>query len=536
MLKHLKSIFSAQPWFNLSGFRFNLLFSLFLLIAYNLPFARKLWSISPSVPFMAGGLLCAFLLFLIAVSILFNKYTAKTLAIIFCFINAPVFYFMNAYNTPVDKIMLLNVVQTDVYEVQDLLGLKLLVNFLLLGLLPTLIILKTRINYGNVKQGLISAAVTVAVSAVLCGAVMLGGHTATRQFFSNHRDAKYYLIPVNYISASLSVWKMRPKSDHPFVTIADDAKLNRYWNNNKKNLFVFIVGETARAANFSLGGYKRPTNEPLNEHRQSIIYYSNATACGTSTAVAVPCMFSRSGRKDFKVGSEEYTENMLDVLEKTGYKVLWRENNTGCKNNCDRVEIEDFCTKKTCFDEILLTNFSEKIRQSGKDVFVVMHQTGSHGPAYFEHYPKEAERWRPVCKTENLSRCSTEELMNVYDNTVYYTSIFLNKVIKKLSFLSDEYNVALIYASDHGESLGENGIYLHAQPYETAPDFQKEIPMLVWLPDASADAFGIDRGCLQKASAKPHSHDNLFHSVLGLAGIETADYDPALDIFSGCRK
>lgn len=250
MSKHLQTIFSAKPWFCISGLRFNLLFALFLLAAYNLPFARKLWSISPSVSFVAGGLFCAFMLLCAAVSLLFNKYAAKPLAIFFCILNALVFYFMSAYNTPIDKIMLLNVVQTDIYEVQDLLGLKLLTFLTLLGLLPSLIIMKIRIDYGNLKQGLLSTATVIAASATLCAAVMLGNYTATEQFFRNHRDAKYYLVPVNYISASLSVWKMRRKSDHPFVTIADDAKLNRYWNNSKKNLFVLVVGETARAANF----------------------------------------------------------------------------------------------------------------------------------------------------------------------------------------------------------------------------------------------------------------------------------------------
>ena len=165
-----------------------------------------------------------------------------------------------------------------------------------------------------------------------------------------------------------------------------------------------------------------------------------------------------------------------------------------------------------------------------------MHQTGSHGPAYFEHYPKETEQWSPVCTTENLSSCTKEELINVYDNTVYYTSIFLSKIMDELNKLSDEYNVALIYASDHGESLGEKGIYLHAQPYDTAPDYQKDIPMLIWLPQDSAKAFGVDIACLKKAAKKPHSHDNLFHSALGLAGIKTNIYNPNLDIFASCKK
>ena len=532
----LKGLFSKTPWIKLSGTKFNLAFSAFLLFAYNLPFAQKLWFIEPSVLFAFCGMLCAFLLFCISTTILFNKYTAKPLAVLLSIINAFVLYFMNTYNTPIDKVMLLNVIQTDVYEVQDLLSFRMLAYFLFLGLLPSYLIFKTQINYKNFKSEFIKALKIILGSAILCGIIMLGGYQTTDNVFRNHRDMKYYLSPVNYISASLSVAKMRRKSNHPFVVVAPDAELNKYWKNNKKNLFVFVVGETARAANFSLGGYERPTNAPLNKHLSDIVYYADTTACGTSTAVALPCMFSAYGRKDFKIGSEEYTENMLDILSKSGYKVLWRENNTGCKNNCDRVEIEDFCTKKTCFDEILLTNFAEKIKKNDENTFVVLHQTGSHGPAYFEHYPKETEQWSPICTTENLSSCTKEELINVYDNTVYYTSIFLSKIMDELNKLSDEYNVALIYASDHGESLGEKGIYLHAQPYDTAPDYQKDIPMLIWLPNDSANAFGIDISCMKKAANAPHSHDNLFHSALGLAGIKTNIYNPNLDIFASCKK
>lgn len=207
MSKHLQTIFSAKPWFCISGLRFNLLFALFLLAAYNLPFARKLWSISPSVSFVAGGLFCAFMLLCAAVSLLFNKYTAKPLAIFFCILNALVFYFMSAYNTPIDKIMLLNVVQTDIYEVQDLLGLKLLTFLTLLGLLPSLIIMKIRIDYGNLKQGLLSTATVIAA---------FGNPLRRRHARQLHRNRtilpqpprrQILSVPVNYISASLSVWK-----------------------------------------------------------------------------------------------------------------------------------------------------------------------------------------------------------------------------------------------------------------------------------------------------------------------------------------
>lgn len=536
MLNKLKIIISSHPFFSLSKFWFNLLFALFMLLAYNLPFAQKLWSITPSFWFTLGGIICTYLLLCIATTILFNKYTLKPLSIVLCLLNSFVFYFMITYNTPIDKIMFLNALQTDIYEVQDLLGLRMLCFVIFLGLLPAWLIFKTKINFDGFKKNIIKSMLTIVISGLICAAILLGNLSTTDNFFRNHRDAKYYLTPINYMSASIAVLKMRNNSSHEFVTIANDAKFEKSWKNNKKNLFVFVVGETARAANFSLRGYNRPTNAPLNKYLKDIIYYQDASSCGTSTSVSLPCMFSKDGRNDYEIGSEEYSENLLDVLKKTGYKVLWRENNTGCKNNCDRVEIEDFCTKKTCFDEILLTNFANKVTSFEKNTFVVMHQTGSHGPAYFAHYPKEAEIYQPVCQTENLSSCTIEELVNVYDNTVYYTSVFLGKLIEELQALSKEYNVALFYASDHGESLGENGIYLHAQPYENAPIYQKDVPMFIWLPEETAQNLSINRQCLQKAVKKPHSHDNLFHSVLGLSDIKTTDYHSELDVFSTCRQ
>lgn len=530
MLNHTK-----KHYFALSSIKFNFLFSLFMLIAYNFLFIKKLHAIDPSIFFISGATLCVLMIFNACCTILFTKHTTKPLSILFCFLNTFVFYFMITYNTPVDKIMLLNVLQTDVYEVQDLLSLRMLGFIFVLAIVPSFIIYKTQIIFTNLKNEVKTKSLYFVLSLAICGSIMLANLKTTDNFFRDHRDAKYVLTPVNYISASLSVYKMRKNSDHPFVNIAEDAKLEKYWQNNKKNLFVFVVGETARAANFSLRGYNRPTNAPLDKHQKELLYFQDFSACGTSTAVALPCMFSKDSRTEYKLGSEEYTENFLDVLEKTGYKVIWRDNNTGCKNNCDRVEIEEFCNKKSCFDDVLLTNFKEKVKKTNQDTFVVMHQTGSHGPAYFAHYPKTAEIYKPTCQTEVLSSCSHEELINVYNNTVYYTSIFLSDVIEQLKALSDEYNTVLFYASDHGESLGENGIYLHAQPYDNAPKVQKDIPFMVWMSDETAQAFNLNRQCLQNKLKQPHSHDNLFHSVLGLSGVETKDYNPQLDIFNNCH-
>lgn len=536
MLKKLARFFKQKYFFETTLWNYTLFYALFLLAAYNYAFFKKLYDINSGVVFMTAATLCTYFILIACCTLLFFRHTVKTLSIAFALINSFVFYFMITYHTPVDKVMMLNTLRTDVYEVQDLLGIRMGIFVLFFGLLPAFLICKTNIIISDIRSVLVNKAALLVISLAAAGGIMLGGYRATDDFFHNHRDAKYYLIPVNYISASISVFKMRRKADHPFVTIADDAVIKKYWNNDKKNLIILVVGETARAANFSLRGYHRPTNAPLDTHKDELLYFRDVTACGTSTAVAVPCMFSKDGRQNFKIGSEEYTENLLDVLSKTGYKVIWRENNTGCQNNCDRVELEDFCTKKSCFDEILLTSLTEKIRSTDKDTAVVMHQTGSHGPAYYAHYPRSAEIYKDTCKTEVLSSCGRQELINTYDNTIYYTSEFLSRLISELKTLADEYNIMLLYSSDHGESLGENGIYLHAAPYDTAPKVQKDVPLLIWASDETLQNFGIDRACMENKLSQPFSHDNIFHSVLGFAGIQSDVYQSGLDLFAGCRK
>lgn len=511
---------------------FNLIYSLFILLAYNSLFLKKVYEITSSALFVSFTAICTFLLLNIACLLLFHPKTVKPLSILILLCNAFTFYFMSAYNTEVDKIMLLNVLKTDVYEVHDLLSLKLAGFVIFLGILPSLLVYKTQIVFSSYK----TRGLSLLLSLLIIAGIILGGFSSAKPFLKNHKSIKYSLIPVNYIGAVISVAKIKLKRKPPLIKISEDAELKPYWKNNKKNLIVFVMGETARAANFSLNGYHRPTNQPLEKYGKELIYFHNFTACGTSTAISLPCIFSVNGRKSFKTGSEEYTENVLDILNHAGYKVLWRENNTGCYNVCDRIEVEVPCRTKHCLDEIMLQSLEEKIRKNDKNAFVVLHQRGSHGPAYHEHYPESSELYTPVCTNQSLGECSRESLVNVYDNSIHYTSAFLGMIIEKLQKLSSEYNTILIYASDHGESLGEDGRYLHAAPYDTAPAYQKDIPFFVWMPQDTAQALNIDTQCLQNKIRNPYSHDNIYHSVLGLSGIESFTYNPESDIFSSCKK
>ncbi len=511
---------------------FNLIYALFTLTVYNGIFLKKIYEITASGWFVLGAAICTFLLLNIACTLLFHPQTVKPMSIFLLILNTFTFYFMYTYNTEIDKIMLLNTLKTDVYEICDLLSLKLAGFIVFLGIIPSLIIYKTNIIFTTYKSNGISALISVLTAA----GIILGGYSSVKPFLKNHKSIKYSLIPVNYIGAVISVAKIKLKPKPPLIKISEDAELKPYWKNDKKNLIIFVMGETARAANFSLNGYHRPTNQPLEKYGKELIYFHNFTSCGTSTAVSLPCIFSLADRKSFKTGSEEYTENILDILNHAGYKVLWRENNTGCYNVCDRIEVEVPCRTKHCLDEVMLQSFEEKIQKNDKNTFVVLHQRGSHGPAYHEHYPKTSELYTPVCTNQSFGECSQESLINVYDNSIHYTSAFLAMIIEKLKKLSKDYNTALIYVSDHGESLGEDGKYLHAAPYNTAPVYQKDIPFFIWISAETAQAMNIDTNCLRNKIRNSYSHDNIFHSLLGLSGVETSYYNIESDIFYPCKK
>jgi lipid A ethanolaminephosphotransferase len=166
---------------------------------------------------------------------------------------------------------------------------------------------------------------------------------------------------------------------------------------------------------------------------------------------------------------------------------------------------------------------------------VVLHQLGNHGPAYFRRYPPEMKRFTPACESNELRDCTPAQIVNAYDNAILYTDRVLADTIAFLTTRQERFDVALVYASDHGESLGERGLYLHGLPYVIAPSEQLEVPMLWWLPAPAAQALGVDLACLRRKTADKASQDNLYHSTLGLLRVQTPRYRQRLDLFQGCR-
>jgi lipid A ethanolaminephosphotransferase len=311
----------------------------------------------------------------------------------------------------------------------------------------------------------------------------------------------------------------------------------------RPTLLVVVVGETVRAANWAPNGYVRATTPELAA-RADLASFTKAAACGTSTEVSVPCMFSPYGRADYDASRIRLTDSALHVIARAGVQVLWRDNQAGCKGVCaglneenlSRAAVPGLCDDERCFDEVLLHRLDAIVRDAAGDLVVVLHQLGNHGPAYFRRYPQAFRRWMPTCDRNELRDCEREEIVNAYDNAVLYTDRFLSRTIAFLETQRGRFDVAMTYVSDHGESLGERGLYLHGVPYAFAPREQLEVPMFWWLPEDAARGLRVDLDCLRERAGRPSGHDDLYHSLVGLLEIATPRYRPERDVFAGCRR
>lgn len=514
---------------------YSILFMLYILLAFNTVFFEKVYHLT-SLTMTIGTFLVIWLIGSLGGLILFWPKSTKLLSCLFLIISASVFYFVKTYNAFIDDEMLRNALQTNWQETSDLLSVAWFLYVLILGIFPCLMLcflkIKHRLSWGK-NIGLALGCILIA------GTIIFANFQTVAPFVRNNKHLKYQLIPVNYVGAVSSFVKKYYRHHHAFEKIAEDAHFEKYWHNNKKNLIVFVVGETARADKFSFNGYQRPTNEPLQEFMPDIINFSHATSCGTSTAVSLPCMFSKETRQGFKSGSMEYTENLLDVFQRSGYHAVWIENNSDCKNLCTRIKTMNPCKdrkKQECLDNVMLPAIDKALPDTPQNSIIVLHQIGSHGPKYYKRYPAEMAPYLPACNTEKLNECTLDELTNVYDNTIHYTSHILAEIIRKIKTFESDYNVIFLYVSDHGESLGENNLYLHSAPYAFAPKEQKEVPFFMWAENKTLQAMNLDKQCLQTASEAPVSHDNIFHTLLGIGGISTQEYEQSLDLTKKCKK
>lgn len=522
--------------------------SAFLLLGFNLVLWQHLFEITAAdgkgiAMRVAFGVMILAAFNIVLTLFAFRPLLKPVLTLLF-FVSAGVAYFMSQYGVMIDAGMFRNFAETNVTEVRDLLSLKLFAYIVLLGVLPCLWLWKVPVIYRRWHREMFSKVIVSAASAAVIGVVALANYQGLSSMFRNHHEIRLMLVPSNYIGASIGYLQEQVVSaQQPFIKIGEDAQRNPGLQlQPRKSLTVLVVGESARAQNFGILGYDRDTTPQLNKEA-GLIAFSDVHSCGTETAVSVPCMFSNMGRKNYNASKAKNEEGLLDVLKRAGIDVIWRDNQSGCKGTCDRVTVQDvsklqdpaLCANSECRDEILLQGLQSFIDHLDKDTVLVLHQMGSHGPDYFKRYPKEYEHFTPVCESNALNNCSRESIVNGYDNTLVYTDHVLASLIDVLRSNQDKVDTAMLYLSDHGESLGEYNLFLHGTPYMLAPEQQKHVAMLAWFSDNYQKAYSVDTHCLQMSRDKPLSQDNLFHSMLGLLEVRSSVYQPALDMFAGCR-
>jgi lipid A ethanolaminephosphotransferase len=485
-----------------------------------------------------------------ALNIIFSVLTVpllrKPLMIVLLIGSAAANYFMYSYGVVIDGNMMQNAFETNPQEATALLTPRMGLWLLLLGILPAVIVCFTHIRQTRpwwYMLGIRAANVMLSVVIILLIAAFFYKDYAS--LIRNNKSVVKMLTPSNFVAGTIKFTQQRYFTRNlPLIKIGEDAKKGSLISGQqKKTLVILVVGETARAENFSLGGYQRETNPRLKQ--DDVVYFKNASSCGTETAISVPCMFSNMPRKDYDATLASHQEGMLDVLAHAGVNVLWRENDGGCKGACDRVPHVDMtqmklpqdCDGNVCMDNVLLHKLNNYVDSLKGDGVIVLHQMGSHGPAYYRRSTPEFQKYSPTCDTNQIQDCTHEQLVNTYDNSILYTDAMLDSTIKLLQQYSDRFNTAMVYLSDHGESLGENGMYLHGTPYLFAPSQQTHIPFLMWMSADYQRNFGINRQCLDQMAEKDDvSQDNLFHTMLGMLDVQTKEYQPGLDILQRCRN
>lgn len=491
----------------------------------------------------SGALMVGFNLLLL--SLVAWRFVQKPALTVVLVLSAAAAYFIDSYGVVVDRHALQSVLETTARESTQWLSWKMVLYVAVLGVVPAAALWWVRVEYRAWPRELLSRALLVLGALALIGLAVLPFSREMASTARNHAQLRHLATPANLFNAVRGYVKhSAPAAPVVVSPLGRDVRAGSRPPAGKPRLLVVVIGESARASSFSLGGYGRDTNRELS--KLDLTWFADVRSCGTNTATSLPCLFSHLGRAGYSESKAKSSENLLDVIAHAGFEVEWEDNNTGSKRIALRNREEDMgdlgaadlCDAEGCLDELLVRHLGQELLPSDvdarRDKVYVLHMIGSHGPAYFKRYPKAFERFTPTCDSVALQACTQEQIRNSYDNTIAYTDHILARLVALLQEHADQRTSALLYVSDHGESTGENGMYLHGAPYMLAPDEQTRVPMLLWTSQPFREWRGLDTGCAAKRADAPISHDHFFHTVLGLLNLHTAAYRPELDALAGC--
>ncbi len=523
--------------------------SLFWVLAVNgLFFGAALQGRALSSPatwaFAAGLAVLLFGVHFLLLALVANRWTVKPLVALLLVASAAAAWFMQAYGVYVDPMMLRSVLRTDVAEARELWSWGLLAHMALYAGLPLMLLWRVRIEPRPWRRAALRRGVALVLAGVGVVALLAAMFQPLASLMRNHREVRYLVTPANLLWSTGAVLARDARgAAQPRQPLGTDATLAAD-GNPRPRVLVMVVGETARTANWGLSGYARQTTPELS--RLPVLDFPQVRSCGTDTETSLPCMFAPVGRRDHDEARIRGSESLLHLLARAGVDVHWRDNQSGCKGVCDGLPQDTvaslnppgLCNGGRCLDEGLLAGLDEWLArvsgQGGTHVWV-LHMLGNHGPSYFRRYPPAFARFQPACEDDELRNCSTEQIVNAYDNALLYTDHVLGSLVATLQAHAAQVDSAMLYVSDHGESLGEKGLYLHGMPYAIAPDEQTRVPMVTWWSDGMVSRTGLDLACLRQRAAEPAAHDHLFHTVLGLLDVRTEVLEPAWDLTAGCR-
>ena len=521
-----------------------ILLAIYFSVVFNQPIIQKVYALSDyDFPLYLISYILLFAAFLVIFSLLAWPYLFKMIFIPLVISSAIAFYASSKYNVIFDYTMVENIFETNSGESISYLNISSVIWFIVLGLLPSLLLLKVKITYNDSLLKMLFMKAVLLCSGILI--ILLIAMFYYKDYASIGRNNAYLnkmINPAHVYNTYKYIKKSYFNKAMPYLPLGQDAIITPA-NNHKPTLMVFVVGETARSQNITYNGYQRNTN-PYTEN-MGLISFKHVQTCGTATAVSLPCLFSNMSRTSYNKQKANNQDNLLDIISHAGVEVHWIDNDGGDKQvakNLDKIDINksknsDLCNKHSCYDQVLLRQLPRLIaKQPNKDKLFALHLIGSHGPTYYQRYPKDKTLFKPACERSDIENCSDQEIVNVYDNTIAYTDYVLAETITLLKQYQEQYNVALFYLSDHGESLGENGLYLHGTPYVVAPYEQTHVPWFMWANDAYFTSKALDKSCLQQKAANDFvSHDNLFHTLLGFYGVNTTQKNKDLDITFSCK-